>query len=425
MGEWMREYWMPAIRSDELPSPDCPPVRIMLMGEALIGYRTTSGAVGLMQNSCPHRGASMFFGRNEEEGLRCVYHGWKFDTTGACVDMPSEPAESNFKNKVRIRAYAAQERSGIVWVYMGPREVPPSLPDLEVTMLEDGVAKPQLTLMEANWLQTIEGDLDTAHLGFLHLGALKPEDTIPGSYDYYTVKDRAPRYEVMDADHGTTYAAYRPADDGGVYWRIAHFMFPFYTLVPTGALGAVIRGQFWVPLDDDNTMYWGFQVNAGLAGRDGQAGTTTQAATGRPLNVAGRGGFTYIPNTTDWLGRWRLDQNIANDYQIDREKQKTGEIWTGVRGVRQQDKVVTEGMGPRMYRVHEHLGTSDSMIIHTRKRLLRAVKALEQFGEVPPGVETPEVYRRRSGSIILPPGVDWLTATEHLRKPTVAVGEPV
>jgi hypothetical protein len=279
--------------------------------------------------------------------------------------------------------------------------------------------------MEANWLQTIEGDLDTAHLGFLHLGSLKPEDAIPGSYDYYTVKDRAPRYEVMDADHGTTYAAYRPADDGGVYWRIAHFMFPFYTLVPTGALGAVIRGQFWVPLDDDNTMYWGFQVNGNLAGRDRQAGTDTQAATGRPLNVAGRGGFTYLPNTTDWLGRWRLDQNMGNDYLIDREKQKTGEIWTGVRGVRQQDKVVTEGMGPRMNRIHEHLGTSDSMIIHTRKRLLRAVKALEATGEVPPGVDEPSVYRSRSGSIILDAGVDWLTATEHLRRPKVAAGEPV
>jgi hypothetical protein len=308
---------------------------------------------------------------------------------------------------------------------MGPRAVPPSLPDLEITMMGEDAATPSLTMMDANWLQTIEGDLDTAHLGFLHLGALKPEDTIPGSYDYSTVKDRAPRYEVMDAEHGTTYAAYRPADDGGVYWRIAHYMFPFYTLVPTGALGAVIRGQFWVPLDDDNTMYWGFQVNAGLAGRDGQVGTATQAATGRPLNTAGRGGFNYLPNTTDWLGRWRLDQNMANDYLIDREKQKTGEIWTGVRGVRQQDKVVTEGMGPRMNRIHEHLGTSDSMIIHTRKRLLRAVKALEQFGEVPPGVDTPEVYRSRSGSIILPPGVDWLTATEHLRKPSVAVGEPV
>src|SRR3954466_9487982 len=121
MGEMMREYWIPALTYEELASPDCPPMRLRLLGENLIAFRTTSGAVGLIQNSCPHRGASMFFGRNEEEGLRCVYHGWKFDVTGACVDMPSEPAESNFKNKVRTTAYACAERNGIIWAYMGPR----------------------------------------------------------------------------------------------------------------------------------------------------------------------------------------------------------------------------------------------------------------------------------------------------------------
>src|SRR3954471_5198755 len=138
MGDLFRQYWLPALRSDELPSPDCPPVRLRILGENLIGFRTTSGAVGLIQNSCPHRGASMFFGRNEEEGLRCVYHGWKFDVTGACVDMPSEPAESNFKNKVRTRAYACVERGGVVWAYMGTRSTPPGLPELEANMLEDG-----------------------------------------------------------------------------------------------------------------------------------------------------------------------------------------------------------------------------------------------------------------------------------------------
>src|SRR3990167_5836789 len=135
MGNLMREYWMPAIRSDELLAPDCPPIRVRLLGEDLIGYRATSGTVGLMQNSCPHRGASMFFGRNEEEGLRCVYHGWKFDETGACTDMPSEPAESNFKNKVHAAAYPTHERNGIIWAYMGPRAVPPPLPEIEANLL--------------------------------------------------------------------------------------------------------------------------------------------------------------------------------------------------------------------------------------------------------------------------------------------------
>jgi phthalate 4,5-dioxygenase oxygenase subunit len=280
--------------------------------------------------------------------------------------------------------------------------------------------------MEANWLQTIEGDLDTVHLGFLHLGSVKPEDTTPGSYDYYTVLDRAPRYIVTDTEFGATYAAYRPAErDDLIYWRIAHFMFPFYTLIPTGALGEVIRGQFWVPLDDENTMYWGWGVaRPGNSPADPSA-NRTNAVTGRPINAAGRGGFEYLPNTSDWLGRWRLDQNKANDYMIDREAQKRGESFTGVRGVRQQDKVVTESMGAIMDRTHEHLGTSDAMIIRTRRRLLNAARALAENGTTPPGVDNPEAYRSRSGSILLPRGTDWLAATEHLRKPNVAPGEPV
>src|SRR5581483_7046564 len=162
MGDLMREYWIPALRSDELPSPDCPPLRLRLLGENLIAFRATSGAVGAIQNAWPHRGASMFFGRNEEEGLRCVYHGWKFDVAGNCVDMPSEPAESNFKSKVRTKAYPCIERNGIVWVYMGPRTVPPPLPELPPNLVQDH----KTTIKEmriCNFMQALEGDIDTVH----------------------------------------------------------------------------------------------------------------------------------------------------------------------------------------------------------------------------------------------------------------------
>src|SRR3954471_14018232 len=153
MGNLMREYWIPAVRSDELPSPDCPPLRVKLLGEELIAFRTTSGAVGLMQNSCPHRGASMFFGRNEEEGLRCVYHGWKFDINGNCVDMPSEPAESNFKDKIRLKSYPCQERGGVVWAYMGPPERMPALPEQEWVILPENQRCVAKRLQECNYLQ--------------------------------------------------------------------------------------------------------------------------------------------------------------------------------------------------------------------------------------------------------------------------------
>src|SRR3970040_1222117 len=168
MGSLMREYWLPAVRSDELPAPDSPPLRVKLLGEELIGFRATSGKVGLIQNACPHRGASLFFGRNEEEGLRCVYHGWKFDVTGACVDMPSEPAESNFKGKVRARVYPCIERGAIVWAYMGEREVPPLLPDLEANMLPEGESAIYNLYLQTNFMQNWEGEMDTVHAAFLH-----------------------------------------------------------------------------------------------------------------------------------------------------------------------------------------------------------------------------------------------------------------
>ena len=130
MGNLMRQYWVPAMLSSELPHADCDPVRVLLLGEQLIAFRDTNGKPGLIQSNCPHRGASLFFGRNEEAGLRCVYHGWKFATDGTCVDMPNEPAESDFKAKVKATAYPCTERGGIVWTYIGPRAEPPLLPPL-------------------------------------------------------------------------------------------------------------------------------------------------------------------------------------------------------------------------------------------------------------------------------------------------------
>src|SRR5690349_202981 len=198
VGEMMREYWIPALASAEFPAPDCPPLRLRLLGENLIAFRTTSGDVGIMQNACPHRGASMFFGRNEEEGLRCVYHGWKFDVSGACVDMPSEPAESNFKSKVRAVSYPARERNGVVWVYMGRSAEPPGLPELEANLVpaDTHTHVIQTILPESNYMQALEGDIDTAHSNSLHDGADKCEDLQPRTNDYYRRSTIAPKFVV-------------------------------------------------------------------------------------------------------------------------------------------------------------------------------------------------------------------------------------
>jgi phthalate 4,5-dioxygenase len=395
MGELMRRYWMPALLSRELPAPDCNPVRVLLLGEQLIAFRDSTGQIGLVANACPHRGASLFFGRNEESGLRCVYHGWKFDVQGRCIDMPNEPAESDFRTKVTARAYPCRERGGIVWTYMGPRSDPPPLPDLEPNMLRDAEQHAGAIQRECNWLQALEGDIDTSHLGFLHLGARDAETMDAGTFNYYTVKDRRPRYAVVDTDGGSMYGAYRPATADVNYWRIAQFLFPFYALIPTGVLGLSRLIRAWVPMDDDHTMFF-------VMGAAGSVG-------------AGVDLREVLPNTSDWYGRFRMPHNARNDYGIDRQKQRSLQSYTGLSSVHLEDLAITESMGSLLDRTAEHLGTSDVMVIRVRRRLIAAALALQNADEIPPGAENPDVYRVRSGSVFLPKDADWIAATEDLR----------
>jgi phthalate 4,5-dioxygenase len=415
MGNMMRLYWIPAIRSEELPSPDCPPVRIRLLGENLIGFRTTSGKVGLMQNACPHRGASLFFGRNEEEGLRCVYHGWKFDVEGNCVDMPSEPAESNFKAKVKAVSYPSIERGGVIWTYMGPLATPPELPRLEANMLPEGQYNLQTIFQECNWMQGWEGEMDTVHQAFLHYGSERPQDIQPGTAGYYIANHRDATFSVLETEWGTSYGAYRPAEADTYYWRIAHMLFPFYAMIPTGTLGLEVRWRAYVPVDDDHTICWTQTGRGARPAREGLRGADAPvpaAATARA-----DGGLQFLPNTTDWYGRWRVTQHPGNDFGIDRELQSSGRSFTGIpNGARPQDMAVTWSMGPIYQRHQEHLGTTDQLIIRTRRRLINAAKAYRDQGVLPPGADKPEIYGQRSGGVILSREIDWFKGTKDLRQ---------
>ena len=171
MGGLMRQYWIPAAMSSELER-DGAPMRLMLLGERLIAFRDSSGRVGVMDHRCPHRCASLFLGRNEEDGIRCVYHGWKFDTAGNCVDMPNAPPHQDYKDKVRAKAYKVAERNGLVWVYMGERAEAPPLPGIEASLLPESELQITFAQRECNWLQALEGDIDTSHFGFLHAGSV-------------------------------------------------------------------------------------------------------------------------------------------------------------------------------------------------------------------------------------------------------------
>ncbi|HLF72072.1 MAG TPA: Rieske 2Fe-2S domain-containing protein [Dehalococcoidia bacterium] len=414
MGNVFRQYWLPAIRSDELPAPDSPPVRIKLLGEELIGFRMTSGKVGLIQSACPHRGASLFFGRNEEEGLRCVYHGWKFDETGSCIDMPSEPAESNFRSKVHAKAYATHERNGVIWAYMGNREVPPQLPDMEANLLNTDPEKISILHRACNWMQGLEGELDTIHAAFLHWGADKPEDQAPGSFNFYMFTNRSARFVVRETDFGASYGAYRPAEADTTYWRIAHVFFPFYAMQPQGELGPEVKMNAYVPMDDENTLQWEIMVRTDGAPRRNFSYPINR--TGEVMQVGPMAGRGMMPQTSDWHGRFNLVQNLDNDYLVDREAQKQWKSYSGIPGIRQQDMAVTETMGPIYDRSHEHLGTTDSMIIRTRRRWIAAARALENEGILPPAVDEPQLYRQRSGEVILPRSADWWEGSRKLRE---------
>jgi phenylpropionate dioxygenase-like ring-hydroxylating dioxygenase large terminal subunit len=359
----------------------------------------------------------MFFGRNEEEGLRCVYHGWKFDTDGDCVDMPSEPAESNFKNKVHALAYPCVERNGVVWMYMGKQRPLPGLPEIEANMVSsDRYTHITATILrECNYMQALEGDIDTVHSNFLHDGAVKFEDVQPGSNDYYRRSTLAPKFVATDMPHGTTYAAYTPAEAGSSYWRIANFLFPFYTQVPSGVLGGQIFCRAWVPMDEQNTMVWTMRAQLTQASEKHPTVFRSRMRQQQAQVLADKQGHGYLPNTTDWIGRWKLGANVDNDYMIDREAQAEMRSYTGIPTIFLQDQAVTESMGRIYRRQNEHLGTTDSMIIRTRRRLIKAAEAFRDQGVVPPGVNDPEIYRVRSGWTVLPNGVDWLEATKDLR----------
>jgi len=373
MGELMRQYWIPAAMSSELKA-DGPPLRLLLLGEKLIGFRDNAGRVGVMDHRCPHRCASLFLGRNEGNGLRCVYHGWKFDVEGKCVDMPSVPVHQDFKEKVRAKAYQVTERAGVVWVYMGAAAEAPPFPELETLVVPDEEVGVSFVMRSCNFMQALEGDIDTSHFGFLHAGHVDPDDVPEDHPIRHTVTIRAPEYHVSDMPWGTTYAAYRDAGAGQTYWRFANFLMPFWTQQPQGEFGEHVHARAWVPLDDNHTMFiylWWHKGSASMARP--RPPLRSGKAMGRPNHV-------YLPNTTDWLGRWRLAADESNDWLIDRDAQSSNALYTGINNIHLQDQAVTESMGAVTDHAFEHLGPSDQMIARTRRRLVQAARGCATKG---------------------------------------------
>jgi phenylpropionate dioxygenase-like ring-hydroxylating dioxygenase large terminal subunit len=407
MGDLLRQFWTPFLPSRDLPEKDGNIKRVKLLGEDLVAFRDTNGDVGLIAENCPHRGASLFFGRNENYGLACNYHGWKYDVTGACVDMPNEPTESNFKDKVRVTAYPCHEVNRMIWTYMGSRETPPPFPAFEVNTLPiDQVFEPSIMVEECNWIQGLEGDLDSSHVPFIHGRIAKDSPDPPGWGRGSWVDDRAPTLEVVPTSYGAVYSAKRVWNDQGERWhRITQYVMPFYTMIAAGSPNGC-SARAWVPIDDEYHML----IN--MHGRlEGTISAEEQERAWQPY--ANSGG--YVPETPDPRTRYHTAANKTNDYAINYDIQKTANMSGIPRGGNLQDRAMTETMGVIYDRTREHLGTSDRMIIAVRQRLMSAARDFQEDGTPPDHVDDTKLYRIRSASAILPEGADWREETRENR----------
>lgn len=381
MGELMRRYWVPALFSHHLHEPDCPPVRVKLFGEQLVAFRDSVGRVGLVDEHCPHRGASLFFGRNEERGLRCVYHGWKYEVSGQCVDMPNEPAESNFKDKIRVKAYPCRELGGVVWAYLGPPGLEPGLPELEWAIVPESHRHATRRLQECNWLQGLEGGFDPTHLAFLHRGSRVTSTALNVRSPTVPPSQSA----IVPTGCGLMLGSRRGVDGQRDYWSVNQWMLPFHKLITRLTDDAPIGAHVWVPIDDESCMVYSVEYHPDRPLSDVELEPMTD----------GR----YIHAETA-PGSDRTVRNMQNDYLIDRDLQRSGASFTGVFGIGMQDSFIQESMGLVYDRSTEHLGTSDAFLVTIRRRLLEVLGELEEGG-TPPGLD-PAAYRLRSAGVVAP-----------------------
>lgn len=396
MGDVFRHFWQPVALSAELPEPDGAPLRVRLLGEDLRAFRCSDGSVGVVSPRCPHRGADLFFGRNENGGITCAYHGWTFAADGRCLAIPTlepGPARDKAMQDVRLRAYPVREAGGFVWAYLGPRAQMPALPELEFLTLPASHVFVSKKLQQCNWAQSCEGGLDTAHFSFLHMPVSDAADVTNRlmakvSSDSDTVRwmraDGAPRFTILEHPVGLVLGAARHADGENLYWRISQFLMPNHGLAPNAFPGENYHGQCWVPIDDVSCWVYTYTWNLD-----------------RPLTEAERqryrnGSGIHAEVDADYVPLRRRE----NDYLLDRRKQKF-ETFTGIDGVSEQDAAIQDSQGLIADRTSEHLGPTDLGVIRFRRMMLAAARAMAA-GAPPDAAQQAGLYRVRSGGAIAP-----------------------
>ena len=380
MGDLMRCYWIPAVLSSEVER-DGPPVRLKLLGEKLIAFRDSAGRVGVMDHRCPHRCASLFLGRNEECGIRCSYHGWKYDITGQCIDLPQVP---DLAPKMKIKSYPCVERGGVLWAYMGPPDKKPAPPELEWCLVPDSHRYITKRLQETSYLQAMEGGIDTSHVTWVHRYEMDVDPMhMHSEANKYIKADRNVEFEIEEVPHGLTIFGRRMGEPDSHYWRITQWIFPWFTLIPPFG-PRELGGHVWVPIDDENC--WAWSINW-LADRPLPAEELDAMKEGKGIHVK------YVPGTFTPLA------HKGNDWLVDRVAQKNHTSFSGVAGFSIQDASLQESMGPIQDHSREHLVPTDKAIVMTRRSLAKAARNLEQ-GIEPPALD-PESQRVRAASVLL------------------------
>jgi nitrite reductase/ring-hydroxylating ferredoxin subunit len=400
MGNLLRRYWVPALMSSEIAEPDGPQVRVQLLGEKLLAFRNTDGQASLISEFCSHRGVSLFFGRNEENGIRCAYHGLKFNSAGQCVDVPSAPQACA---RMHIKGYPCIERGGIVWTYMGPADQQPELPELEWCTLPAEHVYVSKRLQYSSYLQAMEGGIDTAHVSYVHRYEVDSDPMHKGvkALDYIKA-DGNVVFEIEKTPFGLSLFGRRNGEPDSYYWRVTQWLFPWFTLIaPFGdhALG----GHIWVPIDDHSCWAWSinWQPNRPLSQEELDA-----MKAGMGIHVEYEAPGSFVPAA-----------NRENGYQMDRVAQKEHRAYSGVFGFSAQDYSLQESMGSIQNHEAERLLPTDKAIVMARRMLHEAALGLEE-GLMPPALDSSQ-QRVRPAGVLLPKEqspVEW--AREHLADST-------
>jgi phenylpropionate dioxygenase-like ring-hydroxylating dioxygenase large terminal subunit len=401
MGQLMRLYWIPFLPASDLVA-DGPPQRVRLLGEEMLAFRDSEGRIGLVDHACPHRGAPLVFGRNEDCGLRCVYHGWKFGVDGRVVDTPAEPADSRLKEKTRIRNYVCRERNGIAWTYMGPdQDAPPPLPRMEWNLVPEANVHVSFRVQECNWLQAVEGEIDSAHAAILH-GRIDAQGAVS---DWVAKRDLRPVFECQRQDYGMSIASRRVLDDNTHYWRVNQFLLPFYTLVPPQSKYPELSGHAWVPLDDENTLCIMFSYHPSQPFYEKTRKLFVEGHAGRETGHASQHAFSPRPVTQPYAKYW-TKFNTGSSFLFDYDAQ-TRTWFSGLPGLWVQDAACQSGVAPIYDRSKEHLGVSDTGVAMTRRLLLDNVRQLASAQQRPTRYDDPELWMVRAVSLTLPAGSAW------------------